>query len=457
MGSKKIALLTLVGSLLLPGCAQVRMGYHYLNYKGGNYLDSVDDHRIKMSDERRSLEKEILSKAKIEIIGEGDDQVYVLYAQGTPYEVGFQHGRLLKEQVRENVGRVNHLGGVLKASLEKDINELESQIKNEETEKLKEKLAEKKKDLHNLKHGYELLEPNISESFKEEMKGLADGAGLSLESVQYLQAVGDIAESHCSNYVLGANATEQKEMIQVRILDFPLALKVQNNPLISVIKPNEGHAFATIGWAGFLGAVTGISSEKIALGEMRGDNAIKAYRTKNNLETKQETLQGIPMPFLLRDILQFDTDLEEATNRLRFAERTNCYVYVIGDGEAQNSKAYLTDRELFRVYTSEDFQTLLSSVEPETEFQGHEGVIFGGHNNSMINNQVTENYGRITEDLIKQEFNPALAMKDNLQIAIYNLTKMTIQVANAEGDKGKACNQNYVFLNLNEAFGWFKK
>ena len=407
----------------LNGCA-------YINYFTGNYAQYLNEQPG--NQEKRDLEQKILSKAKVETIGEGKDKIRVLYAQGTPYEVGFQHGRLLRDEVRANVGNVLNLAEVLIAKSNKP--EVKDKIRN----------------------GAKTLAQHIPEHFKEEMKGLADGAGITFESVQFLQCIGDIVEHGCSNYVLSENATDNKEMLQVRILDFPLDLEVQRNPLILVVNPDKGNPYTTIGWAGFIGTVTGLNKEKIALGEMRGDNAVKAYRKQNNIGEKKETLEGMLMPFLLRDILQFDTNLEQVTERLKNTQRTNCYVYVISDGKTQDAKAYITDKELFEEYNEQDFLKALSAVEPETEFANMGGTVFGGHNNGLINNKIKENYGRINEELLKQDFNPALAMKDNLQISIYNLTNMTIQVANAEG-KQKACERNYVFLDLKEAFDWFNK
>lgn len=409
----KVLPLILTGALLMPAC----------NLFSKNQNPVVAE---------QTLEQKILSKAKLEIIGEGTDQVYVLYTQGTPYERGFQHGKLLKEQVTQNIDSIVKSKEYLASDLDEDKKE-------------------------NIELGYQKMEPFISQQFKEEMQGLADGAGVSIEDLRFYQIVGDIVENGCSNYFLRGNATQNKEVVQVRILDFPLEFGVQNYPVISVVNPDKGHPFATIGWAGFLGAVTGVSSEKIALGEMRGDRAVELYRKLNQLAEKNETLQGTPMPFLLREILQFDTNLDEVTERLRNANRTNCYVYVIGDGEAQEPRAYLTDHELFEAFDTEKFQKIVSAVEPEISLENKSDVIFGGHNNKLINEKVNQYYGRITEDLIKQDFNPALAMKGNLQITIYNLTNMTLQVANAEGAKGRAAEQGYVFLDLKNAFEWFRK
>lgn len=460
---KKLTSILATSTFFMPltGCATVKLGYHGLMYKMGDYKDYIDT-RISQSDEVRVYDKDLLSRAKLEKVQNGENFIYVLHVQGTPYERGKQHGLLLKEQVREDVSFVNHLSEMFKAILERDINKLNNDLTVvEENERLKieKKISSKLEELHFLEHGYELLEPFISEHFKEEMKGLADGAGVSLEAIHFYHAVGDIVESGCSNYVLGRDATANQEMIQVRILDFPLAMKVQKNSLITIAKPDKGNSFINIGWAGYIGTVTGLNDKKIILGEMRGDNAVKSY-FKHHEGEMSETLQGIPMPFLLRDILQFDSSLDELTERISEAKRTNAYVYVMSDGKTQEARAFVTDQKLFKVYNADDFQEVLSIVEPDTEFRHIDDVIFGGHNNSLINDKIRDNYGRITEEMIKQDFNKALAMKDNLQIAIINSTNMTVQLANANGTEGetaKASNQNYLFLDLNEALNWFNQ
>ncbi len=447
-------------AFLLPsaGCATVKIAYYGINYKLGNYVDYVDEGRILESDETRAYDKELLSRAKLDVVRNGDDSVYVLHVQGTPYEIGRQHGILLKEQVRENVSFINNLRGVYEAILERDISELARKLSGtgdgEDRSKLIEKLQEKTTELGYLENGYSMLEPFIPDHFKEEMRGLADGAEISLDAVQFYHAIGDIVESGCSNYILGSEATANHEMLQVRILDFPLAMKVQKNPVVTIATPDVGNSFVNVSWAGFIGTVTGMNDKKITLGEMRGNNAVEAYFKHNNGEMS-ETIHGIPMPFLLRDILQFDSSLDELTQRIENAQRTNAYVYVMGDGKTGESRAFITDQKLFQVYGAENFQEVLSFVEPDTSFRQINDVIFGGHNNSLLNDKISENYGRITEEVLKEDFNKALAMKDNLQIAIWNLTNMTLQVANADGTEGeeaKACNQNYLFIDLNEAF-----
>ncbi len=70
----------------------------------GNYLSLQKRSMIIDSKER---EKEILAKATIERSNDpAVNNISVLHLKGTPYEMGFQHGRLLKKEIREIVHHV---------------------------------------------------------------------------------------------------------------------------------------------------------------------------------------------------------------------------------------------------------------------------------------------------------------------------------------------------------------
>ncbi len=61
---------------------------------------------------------------------------------------------------------------------------------------------------------------------------------------------------------------------------------------------NNGHAFANIGWTGWLGSITGISSVQMGLSEIGVSNPDHTFG--------KESRQGIPFTFVLRDVLQLD-------------------------------------------------------------------------------------------------------------------------------------------------------
>src|SRR5579871_3787747 len=48
----------------------------------------------------------VTHEGRVEYIGEGDSRITVLYVSGTPYEMGYEHGRLLADQVKATIADV---------------------------------------------------------------------------------------------------------------------------------------------------------------------------------------------------------------------------------------------------------------------------------------------------------------------------------------------------------------
>ena len=93
--------------------------------------------------------------------------------------------------------------------------------------------------------------------------------------------------------------------------------------MVAVYHPNanNGHAFANIAWLGFVGSLSGYSSAPVAVCEKVWIH----YTGKSNRE-------GYPWTFLLRDILQYDVDVDSALTRIANARRT-CSIFAgVGDG-----------------------------------------------------------------------------------------------------------------------------
>ena len=72
--------------------------------------------------------------------------------------------------------------------------------------------------------------------------------------------------------------------------------------------------------AGFIGALTGYSSSSVGICE-------KVWLSYNGTDSRS----GMPWMFVLRDILQYDVDIDSALNRINSVERT-CSIFVgLGD------------------------------------------------------------------------------------------------------------------------------
>lgn len=353
---------------------------------------------------------------RLERIGQGDDGLFLLTVWGTPNEMGLAHGQLLKESVQKHCDHlIAAMTGAMKVGPEK------------------------------LDEVYQATRKHIPPYFTEEMEGLAEGAGLPLQTVIRCQMIGEASEWHCSLFGAWGKATAADgHTYQLRALDYNIRAEIQRFPTIIVYVPKQGHPFANIGWAGIVGSVTGISSVPLAISEIGDD-----YDAAN------DSFDGIPFQFLLRDILQFDESLDAAIARVKNARRTSSLMYAIGDGRKGRVKALQTSRTLCNVF---DWDNLEPHVQTHPRL---EDVVYWGMSwnvpkyDQPLHDQLKAHYGRINATAVIEEILPTVRT-GNLQVAVYDLTAMKIWTANAraEGETGplNAYERTFVELDMKAVF-----
>jgi len=327
----------------------------------------------------------------VEVIGEGDDQITVLYTWGTPYEMGYAHGKLLTEGVRHlyEVSLARFMFGIGMGA--EQIDEVWAQA-----------------------------EPHMLAADLEEMRGLADGTdgAVSFDDVKRLHIVPEISEWHCTFFAAWGEATRDGNLIQIRALDYATEAALQEEPLITVAFPDGGQPYLTVGWQGFVGTVTGMNSSQIAMSEI-GDSWDK----------DNDTFDGIHMCFLMKDVIRSAASLDQAVAMVQDAPRTTCYLYCLGDGKIPDARALQTSHSQCIVYGPEDlpYERLADTVYMSM------GINSGW--NEKIGGVLAEAHGRI---------DPAVAMEDvmagcgtgDLHAVAFDATAGRIWVANAEGDIG---------------------
>ena len=331
---------------------------------------------------------------RLERIGHGEDSINLLYVWGSPAEMGEAHGRLLKGQIQQHS---EHLITLMTQAMQTKPGKLDEV--------------------------YAATRPHIPAHFTEEMNGLAKGAEIPLQTVIRCQMIGEASEWHCSLFGAWGKATAtDQHTYQLRALDYEVEANIQKFPTIVVYAPKAGHAFANIGWAGVIGSVTGISSIPLAISEI-GDDYDAAH----------DTFDGIPFAFLLRDILQFDPDLDSAIARVRKAPRTTSLLYAIGDGRQGRVKALQTSRTLCNVF---DWQNLEPNVSTHPRL---EDVVYWGMSwnvpayDKPLHAQLKSHYGNINAAVVIKQILPRVRT-GNLQATVYDLTAQKIWTANARAD-----------------------
>ncbi len=387
-------------------------------------------HVLIRSDVIQSLEDEarVLKRAKLTTTTDGT--IKVLFVQGTPYERGYQHGKLLRSEVNDNLGYLHRKA--------KDVLHFD------------ELFAE----------AYERMAPFIPAEYIEEMHGLAHGARMPLSVIHHIHVLPCIGEwggrkrikgvikemmsgelgTSCSNVAAFGSTTVDGKLYAIRVLDWGMhrISRLHKYPLITVGRGESGNTYANIGWVGFLGAVSGMNDQGITLGEM-------GYRDPPN-----ETLRGKPMTFLLRDILSYASNLADVRRIIQTSPGTNSFAYLMTDGKSRESELYIRDRDRFLV-----FQPSRDIRDKEDYYPAIEDLLYGGHYDEKMTALLNESRGRIGPELFMEKIIPEIAMPSNFQNVVYSPTDLRFWVNNAKSKKARAAEQPYTYFDLKEALSQF--
>lgn len=204
-------------------------------------------------------------------------EIPLLHLSGTPYEMGYQHGKLLGPQIaRLNQFYLDVLMG---------------------TGKKREKAFQFVKK----------MEPYIPKEYIEEMKGIADGAGLSYDTILFAHTFLDVFHSQlvaCSTAGVNPERSKTGETLFGRNLDFPSLGFVHKFSMIIVYRPKGKPAFISIAWPGLAGVLTGMNEHGLALGML-------------SIQFEDYNQGGYPMFWLFRSLLENCKTVPEALEVLK--------------------------------------------------------------------------------------------------------------------------------------------
>jgi len=253
----------------------------------------------------------------------------VLKLSGSPYQMGYQHGTLLRREVRASVKNILAFA--------------DQQLKVPGLGRL---VARRRLD-----RAWKQMQPHVAERYLEEMQGLSDGARIPLKTLQRIHALPDLTSVACASSAVAGPATQDGRLIQIRNLDWAIGSNVQRYAALIVYEPTGKRPFVSIGWLGFIGVLSGISRSGISVAQI-------------GAETQDSNLGGLPMPFLLRRVLEESDDLKQAVKIIETGPRTVGYNYLVADAKARSAVALETTRQHSAVFWMDSQSRLVRADYP---------------------------------------------------------------------------------------------
>ncbi len=336
---------------------------------------------------------------------ESIDGALVLHLAGSPYEMGYQHGVLLKDHIRENL---HYLFDV--------------KAKQAEIEVLGIKLTAKDVIQQIAKHERKY----IPARYMEELNGLAAGSGLPIEDVMVGNFLPELF--HCSGFAVMNEATTDGELYHGRILDYATDWRLQEHAVVIVARPDGLAPFVNITYAGFIGSVTGMNAAHVSIGEMGG-------RGLGHWD-------GTPMSFLVLRVLEEAQSLEEALAIFRDSPRTCEYYYVIADGETNEAAGLAAHWNKFEVVRPGEGHPLLP--EPVADAV----CLSAGDRYLELVRRVKAGHGKLDVDGALDLMDRPVAMKSNLHSVLFAPRSTRFWVAHASVDGQPAVTQPYQEFQL---------
>jgi isopenicillin-N N-acyltransferase-like protein len=337
---------------------------------------------------------------------EGEVRLPLIVLRGSPYDMGYHYGRLMRDEIEGFVPRVV-------AGLQNEL--------GVSTGELQEAWS------RSMAYGDDRVE--------QELAGVADGSGVPLATLQAMHAIPLLMPYSCSSIAAWGKATRDGHLYQTRNLDWNLEIQAHEVPVIVVYIPENGTPHVVPSFCGMVGAHTGLNARGIVLSEM-GDSK------------QSEAPYPVHAPHftaLFRTLLYDADSLESALAMFGQQPQTKRYHYVFGDGQhdrrAVKIRAHSPEplaRRLL-VWKDDDPQdefapNVLSCVVYNDEGRGAFPTLKGQH-------------GQLDGPALVKLANQIPIKGGNVVNVVYDATALRFWVSYAKGDR-EAYQQPYVFVDL---------
>ena len=247
---------------------------------------------------------------------------HVLHVAGTPEQMGEQHGRLMRKEVRRVIDDLIVNG--------------EGNFGNRYDE---------------LIEGTKVMEPYQPEECRREMRALAEAAGVKYLDVVAAQLWGDVWRGRpatyakgwgCTSYGAFGPATQTGEILCGRNMDWFDHGVSEYAAVLIHFTPDKGLPFVTVTWAGVINGWTAMNARGIVVAN------------NNGYDGRHTQLEAISTCFLLRKVAQYASSVEDGIDLIRNARRACGTNLIVAGGDPPNAAVAEFDSENLEVRWAKD-------------------------------------------------------------------------------------------------------
>ncbi|MBN1861993.1 MAG: hypothetical protein JW840_11110 [Candidatus Thermoplasmatota archaeon] len=226
---------------------------------------------------------------------EQQEDLTILHVNGSHYQMGFQHGYLLRTEVQENIRAFIHY-------------------------------AEQYLTVPDLLMLWNTSQPYIPAQYIQEIQGIADGANISFDDIAAAITAVEYSDHGCFGIAAWGPATTDGTLYHARSFDLPSNIKdpvskkfVHENTVLIVRNPLNGSASISPSVAGSFHTGGGMNSHGVCLG-------IQICWSKD------QTFEGNLYHFRVQEVLDSATTAEEAIQILN-TNRTHGFNFVVSQAD----------------------------------------------------------------------------------------------------------------------------
>jgi hypothetical protein len=274
--------------------------------------------------------------------------------------------------------------------------------------------------------------PHTPKRFLVECDAMSKAAGVSRRDGRYANLFAE--RFHCSGVAVRGKATVDGRVLHARVLDYMRDINLQRAATVTVFMPEGRNTWVTLGYAAFIGTVTAMNEKGLAVGEMGGGG--------------EGDWDGIPMTFLLRDIMERASTVDQALEILRSAPRTCEYYYVFSDKSRAMAGVHCDPRQMTVLHPGKQ-HPLLPLVPEDTV------LVSGPDRAKVLSRRIQASYGKIDVPTMIELIKRPVSMSSNLHDAIFAAETLDMWFADA-GKHTVACDEPYAYFNLAELVRFYK-